>query len=213
MFQTSNLSETLIEAYQARRERGIAPPYAYDLAKKEITQRAARRMCPLPFDTPSMKRGEQTFEVEYNDVCITARWDYVDQEYAFEGVGKIDTVHRPYGVQRGGEEIDLGTARGHGNRTVLVLEYTWAQYFCDARKKSGVAYAQRAADEYIKRTRTWARDVVNGQCFDKEWRVECSALDFWENSPTFTWGEDGEAEAWVEDQLRYLVSKINHTSS
>lgn len=213
MCLNSNLSDTLKKAYRAKREQGLAPPHALTAAKYRLAQSVARRMCPLPFDTPSMKRGEQTFEVEYNGVRITARWDYADQEYAFECVGKIDTVHRPHGVQRGGAEIDLGTSRGHGNRTVLVLEYTWAQYFCDARKKSGVAYAQRAADEYIKRTRTWARDVVNGQCFDKEWRVECSALDFWENSPTFAWEEDDEAEAWVEDQLRYLVSKINHTSS
>lgn len=170
-------------------------------------------MCPLPFHVPSVRRGEQTCVIEYNNFRIVVRWDYVDQEYAFEGVGKIETMYRPHGVHRGGEEILLESSRGYGCKNVLVLEYTWGHYFKDTRKTLGAAYAQRTADEYIARISKWAKEIAGGQCLDREWRIECDALDFWENSPSFAWEEEDEVEAWVEDQLRYLVSKINHISS
>jgi len=214
MFQSSNLSDTLKKAYRTKREQGLVPPHALRAAKQQIAQSVARRMCPSPFYVPSVRRGEQTYVIEYNDFRIDVRWDYVNQEYAFEGVGEIETMYRPHGVHRGGEEILLGTSRGwSGNKSVLVLEYTWGHYFKDTRKTLGAAYAQRAADEYIARISKWAEEVAGGQCSDREWRIECDALNFWEYSPSFTWEEEDEVEAWVEDQLRYLVSKINHISS
>ena len=155
----------------------------------------------------------ESFEVEHSGVTITVTWGYCDQEYAFEGVGKIETLVRPYGAVRGGEEIMLETAHGYGRKNVLLLEYTWADYFKDLRGKHGVAYAQREADEYIKRTAKWARDVMNGQVLDRELRVECEALEFFEYSEAFAWNETAEARDWLEDTLRYLFSRINRISS
>lgn len=149
----------------------------------------------------------------YKDRSITVTWAYVDQEYAFEGVGEIEILERPYGAIRGGEEILLESTRGYARKSVLLLEYTWLEYFKDLRKMHGVAYAQREADEYIARTTRWARDVINGQIMDWELQVECADMDFFEYSEVFGQYENSEARDWLEDTLRYLLLRINNTSS
>lgn len=210
MSRTSKLCPVLTEAYLHYRAIGAKPARAIEAARKNAVQRVRRLLAPLPVPIP---RSLESFEVEHNDVTITVTCGYCDQEYAFEGVGKIETLTRPYGAIRGGEEIMLETARGYGRKNILLLEYTWTDYFRDLRGKHGVAYAQREADEYIKRTAKWARDVVNGQVLDRELRVECEALEFLEYSEVFAWDETAEARNWLEDTLRYLFSRINHTSS
>lgn len=210
MSRTSKLCPTLIEAYLQRRAKKIAPVRALEGAKKELVRRMHRRLTPLPIPIP---RPIESFDVMYKDRSITVTWNYVDQEYAFEGVGKIETLVRPYGAIRGGEEIVLGSTRGYARKSVLLLEYTWLDYFNDLRKTHGVAYAQREADEYITRMTRWARDVADGQIMDQELRVECADVDFFEYSEAFERGETAEARDWLEDTLRYLLLRINNTSS
>jgi len=210
MSRTSKLCPALTEAYLHYRATGAKPARAIEVARTDTIKRVQRLLAPLPISIPAPL---ESFEVEHNDVTITVTWTYCDQEYAFEGVGKVETLMRPYGAVRGGEEIVLETARGYGRKNVLLLEYTRADYFKDLRGKHGVAYAQREADEYIKRTAKWARDVVNDQVMDREFRVECKELDFFEYSEAFAWNETAEARNWIEDTLRYLLSRINHISS
>ena len=210
MSQTSKLCPTLVEAYLHRRAKKIDPVRALKSAKEELVRRMNRRLSPIPIPIPC---PVESFDVVYMDTPITVTWSYVDQEYAFEGVGKIETLVRPYGAVRGGEEIVLESTRRYARKSVLLLEYTWLDYFEDLRKTHGVAYAQREADEYIKRTTRWARDVINGQIMDRELRVECSDLDFFEYSGPFGWDENSEAHDWLEDTLRYLILRINNTSS
>lgn len=210
MSRTSKFCPVLTEAYLHYRAIGAKPLRAIEAAKADTIKRVQRLLAPLPISIPAPL---ESFEVEHNDVTITITWNFCDQEYAFEGVGKIEALVRPYGAVRGGEEIVLETARGYGRKNVLLLEYTWADYFKDLRGKHGVAYAQREADEYIKRTAKWARDVVNDQVMDREFRVECKELDFFEYSEAFAWNETAEARNWIEDTLRYLLLRINNTSS
>lgn len=210
MSRTSKLCPTLIEAYLQHRAKKIDPVRALKDAKKELVRRMRQRLAPLPIP---ISNPLESFDVMYKDRSITVTWSYVDQEYAFEGVGKIETLVRPYGAIRGGEEIVLGSTHGYACRSVLLLEYTWLDYFKYLRKTHGVAYAQREADEYIARTTRWARDVVNGHIMDREMRVECADVDFFEYSEAFGWEETAEARDWLEDTLRYLLLRINNTSS